>query len=88
VRLLDDIASNSAGRIDANDPSFALYGEFPATTNGRYGWYFAPPQLDAWWYWVWPQETAPWLIILAPLFIACSAVGLRRLRRARRSAWW
>jgi hypothetical protein len=80
--LLDDVASNSAARLDGDDPSFHLFGNFPGATTARYFWYFAPPQLDAWWYYAFPQGTSKKPLLLVPLFLGCVVVGTRGVRRA------
>lgn len=82
VKLVDDLISGSAHRIDAVDGTFARYGAFPTTTNARYGWYFQPPQVDAWWYWVFPQRTSKVVLLLLPGFLACACIGFVRLRRS------
>ncbi len=85
ARLIPDALSSSAGRIDATDESFGRTGVFPATDIGRYLWYSWPPQLDTWWYWMFPQRTPKWPLILVPLFLAAMAFGLRGLRREVRT---
>lgn len=81
ARLLPDAISSSAARLDGVDESFGRTGVFPTTDIGRYLWYAWPPQIDTWWYWMFPQRTPKWPLILVPAFLAAMAFGVRGLRR-------
>ena len=81
ARLLNDAVIGTAGRIDGNDVSFGQTGVFPTTAAGRYSWYFWPPQLDTWWYWLLPEKAPLWPLLLFPVFVVAAGTGLRGLRR-------
>lgn len=77
VRALPDVWDNSTDRLrgDAADST-----AFPNTTTERYGWYFAPPQLDSWIYWIFATDGPRRLLPMAVAFTAAIGVGIWRLR--------
>ncbi len=81
ARLLNDAVAGTAGRIDGVDKSFGETGVFPSTDGARYSWYFWPPQLDTWWYWLYPQQSPLWPLVLFPMFVVAAGAGLSGLRR-------
>jgi hypothetical protein len=85
AKLLDDVVRQSARRVDGVDVTLVGPAAFPFTTNDRYFWYFNPPQLDAWWYWVFPADGPKGLLLLFPVFVGTAGAGLRGVRRSLRA---
>jgi 4-amino-4-deoxy-L-arabinose transferase-like glycosyltransferase len=82
ARALPDVIRNSVARADGEDPKLQ---EYPGTTNQQYGWYFAPPQLDSWVYWLFPSHGPKRFLLLVPVLLALGALGIRLVRPALRS---
>jgi hypothetical protein len=82
TRALPDVARNTWRRLDGHDRDLQ---EWPGTTNQKYGWYFAPPQLDSWMYWVFPTHGPKRFLLLAPLWLVVGAGGGVLLRRSMRA---
>ncbi|MDQ3945356.1 MAG: hypothetical protein M3357_09450, partial [Actinomycetota bacterium] len=74
---VDDALSSAVDRIDGSDATIRAY---PATTNERYFWFFAPDQLDTWWVWLPAIGVSRWFWLLAVVFAAVSATGWWHLR--------
>lgn len=81
ARALPAVVGNSIDRLDGDDADLQ---EYPGTTNEQYGWYFAPPQLDSWVYWLFPTHGPKRFLLLVPVFLGLGLVGLRLLRPALR----
>ena len=81
ARLLNDAVVGTAGRIDGTDVTFGQTGVFPTADAARYSWYFWPPQLDTWWYWLLPEKAPLWPLALFPVFVVAAGTGLRGLRK-------
>lgn len=81
ARALPDVVANSVRRLDGED---AALQEWPGTTNQQYGWYFAPPQLDSWVYWLFPTHGPKRFLLLAPVLVGIGVLGAVRLRPALR----
>ncbi len=78
VLALPTVIDQTFRRMDGSDRDLQ---PFPTTARGRYGWYFAPPQLDAWWYWIGPEHGARRLYVLLLPQVGALAWGAARLRR-------
>lgn len=83
ARALPSVFTNSLERVDGED---AEMQEWPGTTNEQYGWYFAPPQLDSWVYWLFPTHGPKRFLLLVPVFLGLGAFGIRLVRPALRQA--
>ena len=81
ARALPAVLGNSIERFDGEDDELQ---EWPGTTNEQYGWYFAPPQLDSWVYWLFPTHGPKRFLLLVPVFLGMGFVGIRLLRPALR----
>ena len=79
VRALPDVFENSLARLDGEDEQLQ---PFEGSTVFRYGWYFAPPQLDSWAYWLFPTHGPKTLLLMGPVFLAVAGAGGVALRRA------
>jgi hypothetical protein len=79
ARALPSVLENSAKRADGQDRQLQTW---PGTTGEQYGWYFAPPQLDSWVYWLAPTHGPKRFLVLAPVFLGLIALGAVRLRQA------
>lgn len=82
ARALPSVARNSVERLDGEDEELQ---EYPGTTNQQYGWYFAPPQLDSWVYWLFPTNGPKRFLLVVPVFVALGVVGARTVRPALRT---
>lgn len=80
-RLLPDVVRNSWDLLDKKSP---LYRPVPSTVDDRHFWYFGPPQLDSWWYYVFPSGLSKKLLFLALPFLTALAIGVRRTWRVVR----
>lgn len=79
VRALPDVVRHSFRRLDGHEPG--MY-PFPDGTQARYGWYFLPPQLDSWAYWIFPAHGPRKLLLMVPVFAGLAIAGGESLRRA------
>ena len=82
IRALPDVVRHSARRLDGYEKG--MY-EFPDGTQARYGWYFLPPQLDSWAYWVFPAHGPKKLLLMGPVFAGMAVGGGVLLRRSLRA---
>jgi hypothetical protein len=77
ARLMDDVVSNSSRLLGGGE----LREPFLGSTGHRYGWYFAPAQLDSWVYWNLIVGGPKKLYLLIPIFLGLGAFGARTVRR-------
>lgn len=77
ARLMDDVVRNSSELLAGGE----LREPFPGSTARRYGWYFAPAQLDSWIYWNLIVGGPKRLYLLIPLLLAAGGVGVVVTRR-------
>ena len=82
ARALPSVFENSFERFDGEDDELQ---EWPGTTNEQYGWYFAPPQLDSWVYWLFPTHGPKRFLLLVPVFLGLGIVGGRLIRPSLRA---
>ena len=77
ARLVDDVVGNSAELLGGGE----LREPFLGSTGHRYGWYFAPAQLDSWIYWNLIVGGPTRLYLLIPLLLGAGAFGVVLVRR-------
>lgn len=78
AREMPGLVRNTWDRLDgrfAGDP----YPE-PPGIGTRYFWYWKPPQLDIWWYYVFPIHAPKQVLLLIPMWLVVGALGVRKLR--------
>jgi hypothetical protein len=72
LKAMPDVVANSFARLDGEDEALQ---PLPSRTNDRYGWYFAPAQLDSWVYWLFPAHGPKKLLLFAPVFAGTALLG-------------
>lgn len=84
AREMPDLFRNTWDRLDgrySGDP----YPK-PPGVGARYFWYWEPPQLDIWWYYVFPIRAPKQVLLLVPMWLGVGALGVRKLRSEREVA--